>query len=89
MMKKMMVAGLIFSLAFSLIIARGVTAQETAGQILAKLNNLPPEKRQKALIEGAKLEGEVTIYSGMRQDQLTPLSEDVQKAISISQGQRL
>jgi len=74
-MKKIMVTGLIFGLAFSSIIVRGVTGQETAGQILAKLNNLSPEKRQKALIEGAKLEGELTIYSGMRQDQLVPFSK--------------
>lgn len=71
-MKKMMVTGLIFCLAFSSIIVRDVKGQETAEQVLAKLNGLSSEKRQKALIEGAKAEGEVTIYGSMRQDQLTP-----------------
>lgn len=74
-MKKMMVIALIFGLTFSLSFVPVVKGRETSGQILAKLNNLSPQKRQKVLIKEAKVEREVTIYSSMRQDQLSVFTE--------------
>jgi len=50
-------------------------AQETAGQILAKLNKLPAEKRQQVLAEKAKSEGEVTFYSSLQSSQLEPYAQ--------------
>jgi len=50
-------------------------AAETAGQKLAKLEKLSPSQREKALIKGAKAEGEMTIYSSMRQDQLASFTK--------------
>ena len=47
-------------------------AQETAGQILAKLNKLTPDQRRQILIEKAKAEGEVTFYSSLQTQQLEP-----------------
>ena len=38
---------------------------ETAGQILARVNKLPPDQRQKVLVEKAKAEGEVVFYSSL------------------------
>ena len=52
-----------------------VSAQETAGQILAKLNKLPGEKRQQVLAEKAKSEGEVTFYSSLQSSQLEPFAQ--------------
>src|SRR5262245_12609935 len=43
-----------------------VSAQETAGQILATLDKLSAENRQKVLIERAKSEKEVTFYSSLQ-----------------------
>ena len=71
-MKKITISTLLFSLALGILWVGDVRAKETAGQILAKLNELSPEKRKKLLIEGAKKEGEVTIYTSMRQDQASP-----------------
>ncbi len=69
------------ALTFSVVLAQASqgTAQEAASQILAKLNNLSLEKRQKALLEGAKAEGEVVIYSSMRLAQLSPFTEAFSK----------
>ena len=46
--------------------ATPVFAQETAGQVLAKLEKLSPESRQKVLVERAKTEKEVTFYSSLQ-----------------------
>ena len=42
------------------------SAQETAGQILAKLEKLSAEDRQKVLVERARSEKEVTFYSSLQ-----------------------
>jgi iron(III) transport system substrate-binding protein len=42
------------------------SAQETAGQILAKLENLSAENRQKVLVERARSEKEMTFYSSLQ-----------------------
>jgi len=47
-------------------------AQETAGQVLAKLSKQPPDKRQQVLAEKAKAEGEVTFYSSLQAAQIDP-----------------
>ena len=41
--------------------AMAAPAAETAGQVLAKLNKMTPEQRQKTLVEKAKAEGEIVI----------------------------
>ncbi len=78
-MKKMICYAMIFGLIFGILMMRGTVFAETAGQVLAKLNKLSPENRQKALIEGAKKEGKVTIYTSMRQDQSNPFSKRFNK----------
>ena len=52
--------------------AKSGTAPETAGQILAKLSKLTPDQRQKALIEKAKAEEEVSFYSSLQAQQIDP-----------------
>jgi iron(III) transport system substrate-binding protein len=51
-------------------------AAETAGPILAKLNKLPAEQRQKILVEKAKAEGEVAFYSSLQAQQIEPFIQD-------------
>ncbi|MGH7771580.1 MAG: ABC transporter substrate-binding protein [Candidatus Binatia bacterium] len=80
-MKEMVRTVLFFSLAFPLMVLSHATgdAQETAGQILAKLEKLSPEKRQKALIEGAKAEKEVSFYSSLQVQQIEPFIKGFNK----------
>jgi len=52
-----------------------VFSQDTAGQLLARINKLTPEKRQDLLAEKAKAEGEVTFYSSMSVTQIETLSK--------------
>lgn len=66
-------------LALTLILSATGNAQETAGQILAKLNKLAPDKRQMALVEGAKAEREVTFYTSLQAQQIEPLSREFNK----------
>ena len=54
-------------------------APESAGQILARLNKLPAEQRQKQLIEKAKAEGEVAFYSSLQAQQIEPFIRVFQK----------
>jgi len=69
--------GLIFFLAASHALA--ATATETAGQVLAKLNNITPEQRQKTLVEKAKAEGEVAFYSSLQAQQIDPFIQAFRK----------
>jgi hypothetical protein len=46
--------------------AAPASAQETAGQVLAKLEKLSAENRQKVLVERAKTGKEVTFYSSLQ-----------------------
>src|SRR6266850_2502205 len=55
------------------------TPPETAGQVLAKLNNLAPEQRQKTLVEKARSEGEVSFYSSLQAQQIDPFIRVFQK----------
>ena len=59
--------------------AAAATAPETAGPILAKLNKLTPEQRQKTLIEKGKSEGEVTFYSSLQAQQIDPFIQGFRK----------
>jgi iron(III) transport system substrate-binding protein len=52
-----------------------VFSQDTAGQLLARINKLTPEKRRDLLAEKAKTEGEVTFYSSMSVTQIETLSK--------------
>jgi iron(III) transport system substrate-binding protein len=54
-------------------------AVETAGSVLAKVNKLPPDQRQKTLIEKAKAEGEVAFYSSLQAQQIDPFIRVFQK----------
>ncbi len=78
-MKKTIRVILVFSLVLTLMTARSAMAGETAGKTLAKLEKLSPEERKKTVIEGAKKEGEITIYTSMRQDQSTPFAKRFNK----------
>jgi iron(III) transport system substrate-binding protein len=72
-------------LLLALILAGGAStvfagaAAETAGSLLAKINKLPPEQRQKTLVEKAKTEGEVSFYSSLQAQQIEPFIRVFQK----------
>src|SRR6185369_6675558 len=57
----------------------GAFAQETAGAVLAKLTKLSPEARQKALVDGARGEKELTFYSSLQPPQIEPFVRPFQK----------
>lgn len=52
---------------------------QTAGGILKHYEGLNPKQRQEKLLEGARKEGSVVIYSFTAVDQLTPLLEQFHK----------
>jgi iron(III) transport system substrate-binding protein len=54
-------------------------APETSGSMLAKVNKLPPDQRQKVLMEKAKAEGEVSFYSSLQAQQIEPFIRVFQK----------
>ena len=54
-------------------------AAQNAGQLLAKLNNVTPEQRQKTLAEKAKAEGEVAFYSSLQAQQIDPFIQAFRK----------
>jgi iron(III) transport system substrate-binding protein len=63
---------------FGIAVAAGF-AQETAGQILAKLEKLSPDKRQALLAERAKAEKEVTFYSSLQASDSEPFTRAFNK----------
>jgi len=69
--------GLILFLAASHALA--APAVETAGQVLAKLNNITPEQRQKTVVEKAKSEGEIAFYSSLQAQQIDPFIQAFRK----------
>jgi iron(III) transport system substrate-binding protein len=72
-MKNALVLSIVW--AFTLVIsAAPVRSQETAGQILARLEKLPAEKRQAVLVERAKTEKEVTFYSSLQASDSEPFA---------------
>ena len=54
-------------------------APEPAGSVLAKINKLPPDQRQKVLVEKAKAEGQVSFYSSLQAQQIDPFIRVFQK----------
>lgn len=58
-------------------------AQSTAGSVLAKLAKLSPEARQKALIDGARAERDVTFYSSLQPPQIEPYARAFEKRYPI------
>jgi len=72
-MKKRVFAAVILLLICTwAVAARPTSAQETAGQILAKLEKLSPENRHKVLVERARNEKEVTFYSSLQTTDAEP-----------------
>lgn len=69
-MIKIMTALLVFTF---IVTATPAISQETSGQILAKLEKLSVENRQKALVERARSEREVTFYSSLQTSDSEPL----------------
>jgi iron(III) transport system substrate-binding protein len=67
------------SLVCGLFQSAAVFSQETAGQLLARINKLTQEKRQEVLAEKAKAEKEVTFYSSMSVAQMEALSKAFSK----------
>lgn len=65
---------LFFILGWATVHVAPLEAQETAGEVLAKVNKLSPDKRRQALIEGAKAEGQVTWYSSIQAVQIGPIA---------------
>lgn len=59
--------------------AHAAAPAESAGQILAKVNELPADQRQKVLMERAKAEGEVSFYSSLQAQQIDPFIRVFQK----------
>ena len=73
-MKKMISIVPISLLAFTLFVtATPAASQETSGQILARLEKLSAENRQKILVERARSEREVTFYSSLQTSDSEPL----------------
>jgi iron(III) transport system substrate-binding protein len=64
-MKRRMLS-FVVALSLSMLISAAASAQETAGQIMARLQKLSPENRQQVLVEQAKKEKEVTFYSSLQ-----------------------
>lgn len=72
-MRKSVLSGVISVLVCAWVVAATPTAaQETAGQILARLEKLSTENRQKTLVERARNEKEVTFYSSLQTSDAEP-----------------
>jgi iron(III) transport system substrate-binding protein len=63
---------LLLSSVVALALTTSLEAQETAGQILARLEKLAPEARQKTLIERARGEKEVMFYTSLQSADAVP-----------------
>jgi iron(III) transport system substrate-binding protein len=75
MMKRGRKNFVLFCLSLGLFQSGAAFSQDTAGQLLARINKLTPEKRRDLLAEKAKAEGEVTFYSSMSVSQIETLSK--------------
>jgi iron(III) transport system substrate-binding protein len=78
-MKRYLQFAFAFLLALSPGLAAAGAAPETTGSVLAKVNKLPPEQRQKVLMEKAKAEGQVSFYSSLQAQQIDPFIRVFQK----------
>jgi iron(III) transport system substrate-binding protein len=70
---------LILILVCALALIAPAASQETSGQALAKLQNLPAESRQKFLVERANVEREVTFYSSLQTSDAEPYTKAFNK----------
>jgi len=72
-MKKRFFSAMIALLVFTWAVAVTPTsAQESAGQIVAKLDKISAENREKVLVERARNEKEVTFYSSLQTTDAEP-----------------
>src|SRR5262245_19497545 len=71
--------GLLLQL-FASVATEAAPVTETAGQILARLNKMTPEQRQKTLVEKAKAEGEIAFYSSLQAQQIDPFTQAFRNA---------
>jgi iron(III) transport system substrate-binding protein len=78
-MKPFVQIAIAFLLALSPAAVIAGAAPESAGSVLAKVNKLPPDQRQKVLMEKAKAEGEVSFYSSLQAQQIDPFIRVFQK----------
>ena len=78
-MKYSMIALGLVALLGTALKAHAAAPAESAGQILAKVNKLPADQRQKVLAEKAKAEGEVAFYSSLQAQQIDPFIRVFQK----------
>ncbi len=70
---------LVFALTLGISGTAAAQIKVTADQILRKYNKLPVNERDKALIKGAQAEGELTLYTAMRADELAQLTRAFNK----------
>src|SRR5919197_1614708 len=68
-----------FTVILSIIASPHLSFTQTAREILKQYEGLNPKQRQEKLLEGARKEGSVVIYSFTAVDQLTPLLEEFHK----------
>lgn len=66
------------AISFGIAVTTGF-GQETAGQILSRVEKFPPDKRQAALMERAKAEKEVTFYSSLQASDSEPFTRAFNK----------
>jgi iron(III) transport system substrate-binding protein len=64
----------IAGLAATVVFSSPVRGAEDVSLLLAKINKLPKEQREKALIEGAKKEGKLMFYGNWARDELEQLT---------------
>jgi iron(III) transport system substrate-binding protein len=69
----------LFAVILFIITSPHLSFAETAGEILKQYEGLNPKQRQEKLVEGARKEGAVVIYSFTAVDQLVPLLEEFHK----------
>jgi len=78
-MRRIIQIALVQLLVAGVVSAHAGVAPESAGTVLARINKLPPEQRQKQLMERAKAEGEVSFYSSLQAQQIEPFIRVFQK----------
>jgi iron(III) transport system substrate-binding protein len=75
---RFLIAFLVISV-FATVFGAPAARAQSAGAILKKFDGVSPKEREQKLIEGAKKEGKVVVYSFTAVDQLKPLLEEFQK----------
>jgi iron(III) transport system substrate-binding protein len=73
------IIGIFLAACFELSMLHCAFAQDGTGALLARLAKLSPEARQKALVEGARAEKEVTFYTSLQPPQVEPVARAFQK----------